>query len=170
MPLTEGEAKLIAGYILTDYRRELGTTRKVLEAIPAGHETYAPDDRSMNTLALAWHVASADMFFLSSVLAGAFSAGEGKLPDTIKSAADVIAWHDATVPALLDAVGALPGSALAADVDFFGMMQTQAVNYLMLMSKHAIHHRGQLSAYLRPMGAKVPGIYGPSGDTPLPAK
>jgi uncharacterized damage-inducible protein DinB len=32
------------------------------------------------------------------------------------------------------------------------------------MLKHSIHHRGQLSAYLRPMGAKVPGIYGPSGD------
>jgi uncharacterized damage-inducible protein DinB len=122
----------------------------------------------MNTLALAWHVASADAFFLGSVLAGAFAAGEGKLPDTIKSAADVIAWHDATIPAMLDAVDALPGSALAADVDFFGMMPTQNVNDLNLMVKHAIHHRGQLSAYLRPMGGKVPGIYGPSADAPLP--
>jgi len=170
MPLTEGEAKLLAGYLVADYRRELKTTRKVLEAIPAGHETYAPDDRSMNTLALAWHVASADAFFLSSVLAGAFSPGEGKLPESVKSAADVIAWHDANVPAMLDAVDAMPASALAADVDFFGMMQTQGVNYLHLMVKHAIHHRGQLSSYLRPMGAKVPGIYGPSGDTPPPAK
>lgn len=170
MQLTEGEAKLIAGYILADYRHELATTRKVLQAIPDGRETYCPDERSMNTLKLAWHVASADKFFLDSVLAGAFAPGEGKLPESIKRAADVIAWHDANIPAALDAVGAMPGSALAADVDFFGMMKTQAVNYLMLMAKHAIHHRGQLSAYLRPMGAKVPGIYGPSGDTPVPAK
>ncbi len=167
MPLTEGEAKLIAGYVLADYRRELTTTRKVLEAIPAGQETYTPDDRSMDALTLAWHIASADSFFLASVLAGAFTAGEGKLPDTMKSAADVIAWHDANIPAMLDAVDALPGSALAADVDFFGMMTAQNVNYLQLMVKHAIHHRGQLSAYLRPMGAKVPGIYGPSADSPV---
>ena len=36
------------------------------------------------------------------------------------------------------------------------------------MCSHSVHHRGQLSAYLRPMGAKVPGIYGPSGDTDIP--
>jgi uncharacterized damage-inducible protein DinB len=45
------------------------------------------------------------------------------------------------------------------------MMQLSGVGYLTLMVKHSAHHRGQLSAYLRPMGAKVPGIYGPSGDT-----
>ena len=45
------------------------------------------------------------------------------------------------------------------------MMQLPAVSYLTLMVKHGAHHRGQLSAYLRPMGAKVPGIYGPSGDS-----
>ncbi len=168
MPFTEGEAKLVATYVLGDYRHELKTTRKVLEAVPAGHETYTPDDRSMNTLQLAWHIASADMFFLASVQAGAFAAGEGKLPESIKSVADVIAWWDGNVPALLDAAGAMEGSALAAEVDFFGMMTTQNVNYLHLMVKHAIHHRGQLSAYLRPMGAKVPGIYGPSADEPMP--
>jgi uncharacterized damage-inducible protein DinB len=45
------------------------------------------------------------------------------------------------------------------------MMQMPCVVYLTLMFKHSAHHRGQLSAYLRPMGAKVPGIYGPSADT-----
>lgn len=168
MPMTEGEAKLIAGYIVAGYRRELVTTRKVLEAIPAGHESYSPDDRSMNALALAWHVASADAFFLGAVLAGAFAPGNGKLPESIQCAADVIAWHDANIPAMLDAVDAMTPAALAAEVDFFGMMKTQNVNYLDLMVKHAIHHRGQLSAYLRPMGGKVPGIYGPSGDAPMP--
>jgi uncharacterized damage-inducible protein DinB len=50
-------------------------------------------------------------------------------------------------------------------IDFFGMMQLPGVAYLTLMVKHSAHHRDQLSAYLRPMWAKVPGIYGPSGDT-----
>jgi uncharacterized damage-inducible protein DinB len=54
---------------------------------------------------------------------------------------------------------------LAEEVDFFGMMKLPAVALLGIMIKHSIHHRGQLSTYLRAMGGKVPGIYGPSGDT-----
>ena len=54
---------------------------------------------------------------------------------------------------------------LAEELDFFGMMKTPAVAVLGVMIKHSIHHRGQLSTYLRPMGCKVPGIYGPSADT-----
>jgi uncharacterized damage-inducible protein DinB len=45
------------------------------------------------------------------------------------------------------------------------MVTMPAVNFLRLASAHSIHHRGQLSSYLRPMGAKVPSIYGPSGDS-----
>ena len=44
-------------------------------------------------------------------------------------------------------------------------MKMPAVTFLSLNVRHSVHHRGQLSSYLRPMGAKVPGIYGPSGDS-----
>jgi uncharacterized damage-inducible protein DinB len=44
------------------------------------------------------------------------------------------------------------------------MMQLPAAMLLNLMLKHSVHHRGQLSMYLRPMGAKVPSIYGESHD------
>ncbi|MBM3749564.1 MAG: hypothetical protein FJW21_00075 [Acidimicrobiia bacterium] len=50
-------------------------------------------------------------------------------------------------------------------VDFFGMMQMPAVSHFSLTNNHSIHHRGQLSAYLRAMGSKVPDIYGSSGDS-----
>jgi uncharacterized damage-inducible protein DinB len=49
-------------------------------------------------------------------------------------------------------------------VDFRGMFQMPAVGFLQLATSHSIHHRGQLSVYLRPMGAKVPSIYGESYD------
>jgi uncharacterized damage-inducible protein DinB len=49
-------------------------------------------------------------------------------------------------------------------VDFRGIFQLPAVLYLQFLLKHTIHHRGQLSMYLRPMGAKVPSIYGESYD------
>ena len=45
------------------------------------------------------------------------------------------------------------------------MIQAPGVNFLAMVIKHSVHHRGQLSTYLRPMGGKVPGIYGPSADT-----
>jgi uncharacterized damage-inducible protein DinB len=40
-----------------------------------------------------------------------------------------------------------------------------AINFLAMATKHSVHHRAQLSTYLRPMGGKIPGIYGPSADT-----
>ena len=50
-------------------------------------------------------------------------------------------------------------------VDFRGLFQLPAVVYLHTASIHSIHHRGQLSMYLRPMGAKVPAIYSESYDS-----
>ena len=46
-------------------------------------------------------------------------------------------------------------------VDFYGLRTFPAIGLLQLILNHTIHHRGQLSTYLRPMGAKVPSIYGP---------
>ncbi|HNY41319.1 MAG TPA: DinB family protein [Bryobacteraceae bacterium] len=165
MHLSHDEAKLIAGYTLTDYQREMATTRAVISAIPPGKEAYAPDAKSMPALKLAWHIASADCWFLTSVIKGEFTSGDSSMPDNIKSAADVIAWYDASLPGVIEQAKSLSGEDVAKTLDFFGMMQAPAVVFISLMVKHSIHHRGQLSAYLRPMGAKVPGIYGPSGDS-----
>jgi uncharacterized damage-inducible protein DinB len=53
---------------------------------------------------------------------------------------------------------------LAKTMDFRGLMQLPAVAYINFSTSHVIHHRGQLSVYLRPMGAKVPSMYGESYD------
>ncbi len=50
-------------------------------------------------------------------------------------------------------------------LDFRGLFQSPAVTFLQISQNHTIHHRGQLSTYLRPMGAKVPVIYGESYDS-----
>lgn len=167
MSLNQDEARLIAGYTLGVHEQETATTRNVIAAVPAGQEAYTPDGKSMSALKLAWHIASAEVFFLNGVANAAFQAGEPGVPETIKSAADVLAWYDANLPAAVATVRALDGAALTKEIDFFGMTTQPAYWFLTLMLNHSIHHRGQLSAYLRPMGAKVPGIYGPSGDTPV---
>jgi uncharacterized damage-inducible protein DinB len=166
MQIGHDEAKFLAGYLAGELEREAATTRAVIGAIPAGQEGYSPDGKSMNALKLAWHIASAEWWFLGCILKGEFRAGgDGGIPETVKSATDVLNWYDANVPPLWQSLRAMSAESLTAELDFFGIWKMAALHYISLTLKHGIHHRGQLSAYLRPMGGKVPGIYGPSGDS-----
>ena len=79
--------------------------------------------------------------------------------------ADAVARYKEKVPTALDRVRAMPGGKLTNVIDLLGMIQAPGINFLAMSIKHSVHHRGQLSTYLRPMGGKIPGIYGPSGDT-----
>jgi len=167
MSLNADQAKLIADFILADFEGERNRTKGVIAAIPAGKESYSPDSKSMNALDLGWHIASSEWFFLNGICEGKFAPGESSRPESIRTAQDVLAWYDANVPPAVERAKGLSGADMAKDIDFFGMFNTSGAVYLNLMVKHGVHHRGQLSAYLRPMGAKVPGIYGPSGDTPV---
>jgi len=83
----------------------------------------------------------------------------------IMSPDDAIVRYKQAVPAALDRVRAMSGEKLMTVLDLFGMVQAPGINFLAMTIKHSVHHRGQLSTYLRPMGGKVPGIYGPSADT-----
>jgi uncharacterized damage-inducible protein DinB len=165
--MTAEQAKGLASFLIDDYERESATTRKVLAAVPAGQENYTPDGKSMTALKLAWHIASADDWFLRSIARGAFVPEPQEVPEGVASAADVVAWYDAHIAESIAAVKAMAAEDCAKVIDFFGMVQLPAAVFLQLTVKHSVHHRGQLSAYLRPMGAKVPGIYGPSGDEPM---
>ncbi len=164
MQFSHDEAKLIAGVILADYERERVTTLKVLESIPAGKEAYAPDARSMSAIKLAFHIAASEWYFLEAIHLGAPPA-PAAMPDSIHSAHDVVAWENSKIPVQIDKVKPLSGEALSRTIVFGEKRKMPAYSVLQLMLKHSIHHRGQLSAYLRPMGAAVPSIYGPSGDT-----
>jgi uncharacterized damage-inducible protein DinB len=118
----------------------------------------------MTGLQLAGHIALSEVFFLSGVRDGAFS---WKQID-FATPAEVVAYFDANVPALLADIAKVPAEQLAVTASF-GPFSESMVGYLNLGMKHTIHHRGQLSAYLRPMGGKVPAIYGPSADEPMEA-
>lgn len=81
------------------------------------------------------------------------------------SPADAIAHYEKHIPAALDRVRGMSSDQLATVIDLFGMIQAPGINFLAMTITHSVHHRGQLSTYLRAMGGKVPGIYGPSADT-----
>jgi uncharacterized damage-inducible protein DinB len=157
--MTPETAKTLVEFLLPQVREEFATTRKVMAAIPEAASGYRPSDRCMTAIELANHIAGSEAFFLSGVLKGAFDGGEST---QAKTPAEVLAFYD-TLPALMDEIAKLPAGKLAADVTFYSWTMP-AVVFLQMHLKHAAHHRGQLSAYLRPMGAKVPSIYGPSAD------
>jgi uncharacterized damage-inducible protein DinB len=161
------QARGIAEYLLADLQQEIPTTVRVMEAAPVDRLDYAPDPKSKNALALIRHIVVDDVWFLNSIADGVFVGGTNDQSDAcgIMTPADGAAKYKELVPAALARVRALPGAKLAEDMDLFGMMQLPAVALLGMMVKHSVHHRGQLSTYLRAMGGKVPGIYGPSGDS-----
>jgi len=152
---------------LPQIRNEHETTRRVIAAIPADQCDWKPSPKCMSALELAWHIVSAEQFFINGIVAGKFAPG-GKRPDSLKTPADVLQWDEETYANTVAKLATLQPEDLVRPVDFFGMMTFPAVQYAGLLSNHSIHHRGQLSSYLRPMGAKVPRIYGPSGDEPMP--
>jgi len=151
---------------------ESPTTRKVIAAIPDDKSSYQPDPKAKNAKQLAWHIVASEEWFLKSVIAGGFNMegdGEEKLPAGVSTIDDILAYYDKNVPPLVEQVRKLSGEKLAAPVDFFGVFKQPNVTYLGFLLNHSVHHRGQLSTYLRPMGSKVPSIYGGSADEPFQA-
>jgi uncharacterized damage-inducible protein DinB len=146
-------------------KNEQRTTKNVMAAIPLDKGDYRPDPFSKTALELAWHIAAADHRFYGSVSAGQFDLTPMPRPDSLKNSADVVAWYEQTFAKDVEKLTALTGEQLAKVMDFRGLFQLPAVAFLDFGLKHTIHHRGQLSTYLRPMGGKVPAIYGESYDS-----
>jgi uncharacterized damage-inducible protein DinB len=160
------EAKTVANFLIADFENEMQATLRVIEAVPDNHLDYQPDPKSKTGLGLIRHIALEDAWLLNSIANGEFAPP----PDDsdacgIMTPADASARYKEGVPAALNRVRALSGEKLVNVLDLLGMIQAPAINLLAMAAKHSVHHRGQLSSYLRAMGGKVPGIYGPSADT-----
>ena len=136
-----------------------------MEAIPSDKGNYRPDDIAMSAIDLAWHIAWAETMFLNVVLNGEFSFEGSKRPDSVRTPADVIDWYEENFHEGFKQLPSVTPEHLTKVIDFRGRIQLPAIMYLSFLLNHSIHHRGQLSTYLRPMGAKVPAIYGESYDS-----
>jgi uncharacterized damage-inducible protein DinB len=163
--LTPDQAKFIRDRALPTLQTEHQTTKRVIEAIPLDKGDYRPDAISRTALELAWHIVAAEKRFLGGISAGAFDFTPIHRPDSIKNSAGIAAWFDESFAANLHRLQDLSGEQLVKSIDFRGIFQLPAVAFIQVALNHTIHHRGQLSMYLRPMDAKVPAIYGESYDT-----
>jgi uncharacterized damage-inducible protein DinB len=156
---------LLNAVFLPSVKREAHTTKTVLGAVPLDQSGYRPDAISKTALELSWHIAASEMRFLDSILGGKFDMTPRPRPESVQTSADLVSYYAEQLEARLTQLTQLTPEQLTAVIDFRGLMQMPAVMVLNLMLHHSVHHRGQLSTYLRPMGAKVPAIYGESYDS-----
>ena len=163
--MTPEKAAVIVEYLLPQIEKEAQTTSRVLAAVPPENSEYKPSEKCMCARDLARHIVAADVWFLDSI-----ADGEFKTPDDTplkeKTGAELAGIYTTQIAAAVERVRALSPDRLAATMKFF-VFDMPAVDVVQLMLKHSVHHRGQLAAYLRPMGAKVPAIYGGSADEPM---
>jgi uncharacterized damage-inducible protein DinB len=162
--MTPEQAQMLLGVELPSIAAERPVTRAVIAAIPPDKGDYTPDPVTRSAIELAWHIVAAENRFFEAVADGAFDLTPRSRPDAVRSPADVNAWYDERLPRLLERLKAVSGEDLAKPIDFRGVLKFPAVVFLRIGLNHTIHHRGQLSMYLRPMGAPVPSIYGESFD------
>lgn len=156
---------LVQHLLLGTLKNESRTTKSVLAAVPNGNLDYRPDACAKSANELLRHIAVADNFFLDAVITGVFNPKSVAIPEELKTPGEVSDWYEKTYAEKFAAVAKLPGENLVKSVDFRGMFQRAAYAFLQIGLMHTIHHRGQLSTYLRPMGGKVPAIYGESYDS-----
>ena len=155
---------LLQDVYLGSLKNESRITKKVLEAVPADKCEHRPDPVSKSAIELVRHIAVAENRFLETVISGVFDVNAAALPESVKTPQEVATWYEQRFTKNFDALTKLSGDQLTKMVDFRGLFQRPAVSFVMLAMVHTIHHRGQLSSYLRCMGAKVPSIYGESYD------
>jgi uncharacterized damage-inducible protein DinB len=170
--MTPEQATFLAEQYTMLIEREHPATCKVLAAVNDDARGYKPDPKSRTAWELAVHLATADVWFLDSVIKGAFewdAEGAKKAESQFGSIAEVAAFYERTLPAKLREIRALAGDHLARPVSFFGMFTWPCATFVGFANNHSVHHRGQLAAYLRAMGSKVPAIYGDSADEPMQA-
>jgi len=145
--------------------REAEITKKVIAAVPDAASSYKPDPNARTAKDLAWHIANTDVQFLNGIADLKFNMENPEhKPQT---SAEVVAWYDQNMKAGMARVAAMSAEELMTPVSFFGVVNLPAVMYLGFLNNHCIHHRGELATYLRPMGSKVPSIYGGSYDEPF---
>jgi len=154
-------------FLLQAIESEIAKTANVIRAVPDAKAGYKPDLKSRSAGDLAWHIASEDVIFLEQIAEGKFAFPDPRFDnERPKSHAEMAQWYERKMKAAVAKVRALAPEKIAENREFFGM-NFPAYAYILFMNNHSIHHRGQLAAYLRPCGGKVPDIYGGSADTPM---
>ncbi len=148
--------------LFTDFwTNESKTTRNVLARIPESSQ-YRPDPKSRTAQEIAWQIVCEEKMIIEALEQGQAAWAPPEMPSSMK---DVLEAYEKQSAGMARRWKALPAEKWDGTLEFFGSKRPaspMAWSFLF----DIVHHRGQITTYLRPMGAKVPQIYGPSGDEP----
>ena len=158
----------IAESLLPEFDREMSTTRRLLERVPDDKLAWKPHDKSMSLGDLATHLSNLPSWGATTITQSELNlAGMSNTPATSRT--ELLSHFDTNVANTRAAlVGRLDPELMApwtlkhGEQKLFTMPKL-AVWRTFLMN-HVIHHRGQLSVYLRLNDVPVPAMYGPSAD------
>lgn len=164
----------ITDALLPEFDREMGLTRRLLQRLPDGEFAWKPHERSMTLGRLAEHLAEMPMWCTMTITQEGVDAA-AKRPDDHRSPStrdEILGMFDRNVTdgrAVLvgrtDAELMAPWTLRIEGKELFTMPKAAVLrNFVM---NHLVHHRGQLSVYLRLQNVPIPSMYGPSADEPL---
>jgi uncharacterized damage-inducible protein DinB len=159
--------------LLGEFDHEMANTRKTLERVPNGKFDWKPHAKSFSLGALAGHLAFIPQWAKMTIDTAEFDVnppgGQQVRPAELKTQADILAFFDKGVAEARAALAGAsdqnlmtPWSLLSGGKPIFTMPRIAVLRGMIM--NHMIHHRGQLTVYLRLNDLPVPGLYGPSAD------
>jgi uncharacterized damage-inducible protein DinB len=143
------------------WTKESKTTRNVMARIPESSE-YRPDPRSRTAMEIAWQIVCEEKMIIEALETGWAAWAPPPAPATMK---EVLEAYERQSADLARRWNALPAEKWSGAINFFSQ-QRPASEMAWSFLFDIVHHRGQITTYLRPMGSTVPQIYGPSADEP----
>jgi len=159
--------------ILTELSYESATARRLLERLPQQHFGWKPHEKSMTLARLATHIVEIPGWVASILDQDEFDVGASEyVPKDASSVRELLQMLDKNAAAAREAIGRQTNERMMAlwrlkkkgqlivEMPRIGMIRSMLLN-------HFIHHRGQLSVYVRLLNVPVPSIYGPSADEPM---
>jgi uncharacterized damage-inducible protein DinB len=154
-------------FCMAKRKGELPAFVRVLKAVPQGRLDYRPDPKARTAGELAWLLAAEEGALVTLLDTGTIEWKEQKPP---ASADEIVAAFERNAAAVNERLGRLDEAGWQKKVRFLmegaPAWEDTLGEFVWGFLFDEIHHRGQLSTYLRPMGGKVPSIYGPSADDP----
>lgn len=156
--------------LLPEFDHEMAVARRVIERVKDEQFGWQPHEKSMTLGRLATHVAEIPQWGFAILDHAEFNMVKGEYKATeARNVADILALLDSQVAKVRAALDSKTDGELTSLWTFkdngkevFTMPRVAA--WRSFVMNHMIHHRGQLSVYLRQTGSKVPAIYGPSAD------
>ena len=154
----------ITDALLPEFDHEMATTRRLLDRVPEERFAWKPHDRSMSLGGLGTHLATIPGWSAALLNQSSFDLAESppNSPALLDEFDNKVTAARARLARTTDPELVAPWTLKKGDQEFFTMPRIAAIRSFVM--NHSIHHRGQLSVYLRLNDVPIPPIYGPTAD------